>query len=107
MSEYPMQSAMKENKSKGKITSMSIRQLHDGSFMYSCHTDKGVTHDYSYKSPKDLLAALADDLKSPHLREMKDMDKDPKMDKGGDMDKDMEKDMGKMSMMKEMMRRKK
>lgn len=60
-----------ESKGKGKIKSINIETLDDGTFMYKVYTDKMECRSYSYQSVKNLLSAVRDDVTSPHIREEK------------------------------------
>jgi len=61
----------KEEKGSGKIESIIIKVLDDGTYLYTAITDKHKEKEYSYQHVKDLEDALEDDLKSPHLRKGK------------------------------------
>ena len=58
---------MPEQKSKGKITDMHIHVLDDGSYHLRSSTNKGNTQETSHPNHKHLMAALHDNLTSPHL----------------------------------------
>ena len=62
---------MKEEKGKGKINHICIDVLDDGTFAYNVSTGTGNSKRYSYANVKDLLAAVDDDVSSPHLRKPK------------------------------------
>lgn len=68
----PMQ--VKTGKDKNKINHINIDLLDDGTFSYNVHSMNSMKR-YSYQSVKDLLAAVDDDVSSPHIRDDKDVKK--------------------------------
>lgn len=61
----------KEDKSGGKIKSIHIRVLDDGTYSYSAMTDKMKSMEYSFEDMDEMVKGLKDDLGSPHLRKPK------------------------------------
>ena len=60
-----------EDEEAGKIRSIHIKILDDGTFLYSTMTQKMQDAEYSYQSVNNLISAIKDDLMSPHLRKTK------------------------------------
>ena len=57
----------KEQISKGKITSMHMRKLDDGSWNLSSHTMKGHSQETSHPNVNHLMHHVQNNLTSPHL----------------------------------------
>ena len=67
----------KENKSK-EISRISIEKAENGFIYHACAKGgdfPGMDKNYVYESVDDVLAAVKDDLESPHMREMPDKGK--------------------------------
>lgn len=60
-----------EEKGKGMITDIHIKKLDDGTFTMTCMTDKGENQTTSHESADDMMDAMEDNIKSPHLPKMK------------------------------------
>ena len=68
----PHNDDMEENKTD-KINQISIVLAENG-FIYHASSDSSPHKDYVYENIEDVLAAVKDDLDSPHLRSMKPED---------------------------------
>jgi hypothetical protein len=76
-----------ESKGSGKIRSMSIDVLDDGSFTLCSYTDKGKDQKTSHQNSEDLLETIEDNLDSPHLKTKEGMKKAKKGKIGSGMGK--------------------